>query len=193
MFDYCREDKTNKLEFDLKRARDAGEKGVPVSVIPGKENPNMPRILYSAETIPKLAEYMYDHKEDRDRFMETVNRYNSLCKDGRDVDFGKDSALLHEIKEPPFYAVGQMKDSHHYIGQSFKILVTVGGLMIGENQQVLNEAYEPIPGLFATGNSSGCRFGFQYTTSISGQSISVAQTLGREVGKYLAFINDNRV
>lgn len=96
--------------------------------------------------------------------------------------------LLHELAKAPFYAVGQLKDSHHPIGQSFKLLVTVSGLLIDENQQVLDDDYEPIEGLFATGNSSGCRFGFQYTTSVPGQSISMAQTLGREVGYYLAKI-----
>lgn len=37
-----------------------------------------------------------------------------------------------------------------------------------------------------TGNCSGGRFGTAYTTSLPGQSISIAQTLGRELGRYLA-------
>lgn len=64
-----------------------------------------------------------------------------------------------------------------------KLLVTAGGLLINEHQQVLSEDFEPIPGLYATGNTSGCRFGAQYTTSLPGQSISIAQTLGRHLGK----------
>ena len=58
--------------------------------------------------------------------------------------------------------------------------------MTDEGQRVLGEDFEPIPGLFATGNCSGGRFGFQYTTSLPGQSISMAQTLGREAGKTMA-------
>lgn len=65
-------------------------------------------------------------------------------------------------------------------------LVTVSGLLIDENQQVLDHDFEPISGLYATGNCSGCRFGFQYTTSLPGQSISIAQTLGRILGSRLA-------
>ena len=53
-------------------------------------------------------------------------------------------------------------------------------------QQVLNRDFESIPGLYATGNCSGRRFGVQYTTSLPGQSIGIAQTLGRELGLYLA-------
>lgn len=43
-------------------------------------------------------------------------------------------------------------------------------LLTDEHQQVLDEEFEPIPGLFATGNCSGGRFGFQYTTSLPGLS-----------------------
>ena len=102
------------------------------------------------------------------------------------MDFGKDSRLLFPLTQGPFYACGQLKDSHHPGGQSLKLLVTVSGLLIDEHQQVLDEHFEPIDGLYATGNCSGCRFGFQYTTSMPGQSISMAQTLGREAGRMIA-------
>lgn len=189
VFDYCNPKRVEKLEYDLKRARTAGKKGVPISVIKGSEKPGMPRILYAADTLEQLAEYMYEEQDSRETFLKTVGRYNQLCKNGKDVDYGKEKALLHGVLKAPFYAVGQLKDSHHPIGQSFKLLVTVSGLLIDENQQVLNEEYEPIPGLFATGNSSGCRFSLQYSTSVAGQSISMAHTLGREVGSYVASLN----
>lgn len=82
--------------------------------------------------------------------------------------------------------MGQLKDSHHPIGQSFKLLVTMSGLLIDENRQVLDDEYEPMEGLFATGNSSGCRFGFQYTSSLPGESIAMAQTMGMLAGRYVA-------
>ena len=93
---------------------------------------------------------------------------------------------MQPIEKAPFYASGTVKDSHRPGGQSLKILVTVSGLEIDENQQVLDRNFEPIPGLYATGNCSGRRFGVQYTTSLPGQSISIAQTLGRELGYDLA-------
>ena len=46
------------------------------------------------------------------------------------------------------------------------------GLMIDEHQQVLDVDFEPIEGLYATGNCSGGRFDSQYTTSLPGQSIT---------------------
>ena len=93
---------------------------------------------------------------------------------------------MNPVEKAPFYASGTIKDSHRPGGQSLKIIVTVSGLEINENQQVLNRDFEPISGLYATGNCIGRRFGVQYTTSMPGQIISIAQTLGREVGLYLA-------
>jgi predicted oxidoreductase len=62
----------------------------------------------------------------------------------------------------------------------------VGGLVTDKNQQVLNKAKDPIPGLFASGNCCGRRFGAQYSTTMAGASISMALTLGYEAGKYVA-------
>lgn len=191
VIDYCHEERMAKLDQQLEAARKAGAKGLPIGAVKGseRESSGLLRVLYAADTIEELAQYMYDDSASRETFLKTVERYNELCREGKDTDFGKEKPLLHEIKKAPFYAVGQLKDSHHPIGQSFKLLVTMSGLLIDENQQVLDDEYEPIPGLFATGNSSGCRFGSQYTTSLPGQSISIAQTLGREAGTYVASLS----
>ncbi len=181
IFDYCNEERVAQLKNYMERAKKAGKEGIPVN-----KNGNSHRVLYSAETIEELAEYVFADENSQKQFIQTVERYNQMCRDRKDIEFGKEPALLHEIKTPPFYAMGQLKDSHNPIGQSFKLLVTVSGLLIDEKQQVLDEEYEPIDGLYATGNTSGCRFGFQYTTSVPGQSISIAHTLGREVGRHVS-------
>ncbi len=129
---------------------------------------------------------MFGDDQSRERFLAAVKRYNELCGAECDADFGKEPHLLFPIYKPPFYACGQMKDSRKPGGQSLKLLVTVSGLMIDENQRVLGDAFEPVPGLYATGNCSGGRFGTAYTTSVPGQSISVAQTLGMALGRHLA-------
>ena len=140
----------------------------------------------AADTIEELAAAIYPEPDDQRNMAEAVRRYNEMCALGRDLDFGKEAFLLHPVKDGPFYASGQYKDSHRPFGQSMKILVTVGGLLTDENQNVLGQDFEPIPGLYATGNCCGGRFGLHYSTSIPGQSISMAQTLGREAGRYLA-------
>ena len=65
-------------------------------------------------------------------------------------------------------------------------IVSLGGFVTTNDQQVLNEDYQPIEGLYASGNTCGMRFGPEYITPIPGVSIGMCLTLGRELGKYLA-------
>lgn len=181
VFDYTDPNECAKLDQALERARLNRGKGVRVRDKAGAVRP-----LYCADTLEELAGLLFEGKEERRTFLQEVARYNQLCHAGRDTDFGKDPHLLHPVEQPPFYACGTRKDSHRPGGQSLKLLVTMSGLMIDEHQQVLGGDFEPIPGLYATGNCSGGRFGFQYTTSLPGQSISMAQTLGREAGYWIA-------
>ena len=62
------------------------------------------------------------------------------------------------------------------------IMATCGGLITDGNQNVLDENFEKIPGLYATGNCCGRRFGVQYSTPISGVCNGMAIILGREAG-----------
>lgn len=181
VFDYSDPREIKKLEDALQKARD--HKGERLDV---KDKAGAIRPVYCADTIEELAVLLFEEETDQQNFIVSVKRYNELCDAEKDTDFGKDPQLLHPILKAPFYACGNRKDSHHPGGQSLKLLVTVSGLLIDGNQQVLGMDFEPIEGLYATGNCSGCRFGSQYTTSLPGQSISIAQTLGRELGKYLA-------
>lgn len=181
VFDYTDQREVDKLEAALKKARKSEDTPAQLTDKAGATRP-----LFAANTLEELAAKLYKDEKEQKQFLKEVERYNELCREGKDVDFGKDSHLLFPIEKAPFYACGTIKDSHKPGGQSLKILVTVSGLLIDENQQVLDGDFEPIDGLYATGNCSGCRFGFQYTTSVPGQSISMAQTLGREVGRYLA-------
>lgn len=57
-------------------------------------------------------------------------------------------------------------------------MATISGLVIDEFGRILGNDFRPIPGLLAAGNASGCRYGWQYFTSIAGQRLSTAQTLG---------------
>jgi len=112
--------------------------------------------------------------------LDTVKRYNEYCKTGRDEEFGKEKQLLNSLDTSPYYA---QTSSGSGIGF---FLVTVGGLLTDEYQNVLDEKRDPIPGLYATGNCCGRRFGPQYSTPVSGVSIGIAITLGREVGELVA-------
>ena len=181
LLDYTDEEELKRFENALAEAKKHKNQ-----TVMDKDRAGESRPLYCADTIEELAALMFDGETEQNTFLREIKQYNELCYKGHDDVFGKDPKLMCPIEKPPFYASGTVKDSHKPRGQSLKILVTVSGLEINEDQQVLNRDFEPIPGLYATGNCSGRRFGVQYTTSMPGQSISIAQTLGREVGLHLA-------
>ena len=132
-------------------------------------------IAWKAETVEELAGAI---GADPATLSASVERYNELCDQGRDEDFGKDAHLMIRM-EAPYYAYCAEKE----IGTP---MVTTSGLLVNEDSQVLDQNCNPIKGLFAAGNNSGSRFGYQYTTSISGVSLGIAQTQGYMVGKHAA-------
>ncbi len=138
---------------------------------------------WAADTIEDLARYMGFEDEAAEQFVASVARYNELCDKGVDEDFGKDASLMHPIKKPPFYGYKEDKN----VGN---LVVTLSGLRIDHNQQVVDAAYQPIPGLFASGNNSGGRFAVQYMTPMGGLSVGMAQTLGHVLGEYVAGLKD---
>ena len=70
-------------------------------------------------------------------------------------------------------------------GTGAAVLVTLAGLFVDGNGQVLNQDFEPIPGLFAVGHASGGRFPLQYTSPMNGISIGMATVLGALTGEYI--------
>ena len=131
---------------------------------------------YCADTIEELAEYI---GVDPAVLRKTVDRYNELCAKGADEDFGKDPRFMNPVAEGPFFA----HVTRPVLGYA---LVTTGGFVTTNDQQVLDEYFDPIEGLYASGNTCGMRFGPAYVTPISGVSIGLCITLGRELGKHLA-------
>ncbi len=163
------------MQEGLEGARNAGpggfsELGRTMLVAKGKNT------VYAGNTLEELLDNAGIEGELRDNMLASIHRYNALCSSKRDEDFGKDPKLLYPLVKPPFY----MQLAEH--GTPGFMLVTVGGLITDEDQNVLDQEYGRIPGLFATGNCCGRRFGYHYSTPISGVSISIAITLGREAG-----------
>ncbi len=139
------------------------------------------RITYAANSLEELAGYLGYESRTIDAFVATVKHYNELCKKGYDEDFGKDPRALIPIDTPPFYGC---RDNSKEAQPG--AMCTLAGLVIDEKQRVLDANDDPIPGLYATGNSSGGRFALQYSTPIGGCSIGIATTLGKIVGEYIA-------
>lgn len=130
-------------------------------------------IYFKANTIEELAEKF---KLPTDTFLETVARYNQLCKDGNDTDFGKPKELLFPIEQAPFYASECIPS----------LLSVVGGLRNNTKMQVLDEQDQVIPGLYAIGTVSGDFFANAYTTHFPGHNLGRCITFGYLAGKYIA-------
>lgn len=128
------------------------------------------------DTLEGLASQLGLTGEAATNFVETINNYNAYCEAGADQEFGRDKAVLFPVKEPPFFAC----TFDPVLGET---MVTCGGIITDGEQNALDENFEPIPGLYVSGNDCGRRFGYEYITPIPGCSLGMAITLGRECGK----------
>jgi fumarate reductase flavoprotein subunit len=123
-------------------------------------------VALKADTIEELARKMEVPIE---TFKATVDRYNELARQGKDLDFGKRPDRMSPIDKPPFYA-GILEQS---------ILVVLGGLNTNPKLQPLDENWNVIPGLYLAGNTVGNRFAVDYPTMCPGLSHGMAWVTGR--------------
>ena len=93
---------------------------------------------YTGASIEELAEAA---GMDASVLAETVERYNAFCDAGVDGFFGKAPEHLVALKTPPFYLV---KIRYNQLG-------TVGGIVVNDKFQVLDENRKAIPGLYSAG------------------------------------------
>ncbi len=109
--------------------------------------------------------------------LETVRRYNELCRAGFDADFHKKSKYLQEIREAPFYGCSL----------SDRLFFTVlGGPRTNHRMQVCDSDDEPIPGLWCVGSMVGDMYANCYNFRIPGQNYGASLTLGYLTGRMAA-------
>lgn len=135
---------------------------------------------WGAESLEDLLSYLPMTDEAKVELAAEIERYNGYCEAGEDDDFGRDPKTLVPVNKPPYYAIMSV-DEKPMVGT-----VTLNGLVIDDKQRVLDKRYNPIVGLYATGNISDGRFAVQYSTQMQGLTLGFAMTHGRELGKALA-------
>lgn len=126
-----------------------------------------------ADTIEELAALM---EVPADRLAATIERYNEMCANGVDVDFGKLPCDLSTVETPPFYA-------SKIVGP---LLVMLGGADVDEHLRVLDTEGNVIEGLYAVGNCSGNYYSVDYPAIVGGMSHGRCLTTGFLLGKALA-------
>ena len=172
-----------RLEADMENVRAHGIEGAPIHGTTNMQDAGRPprgENILCAQTLPELGAALGYEGETLENFLASIDRYNQLCDLGRDLDFGKDPRQMHPVRTAPFFGVRTA------LPMPRGPMATLSGLVIDPAQRVLDESGDPIPGLYATGNNSGCRFAIQYSTPVAGVSIGMAMTLGKLLGDDLA-------
>lgn len=134
--------------------------------------------VYCADDLETLAGYLGLEGEAAANFVESVETYSKYAEAGKDEDYAKPADMMWPINEGPFYAEKNTRNANI-------VLVMLSGLFVDGNQQVLDQHFEPVEGLFATGNCSGGRFPLQYTAPMNGISIGFATVFGALLGEHL--------
>lgn len=124
---------------------------------------------------------------------DTITRFNVNAKAGKDPDFGRGESAydqfygdpkvkpnpnLAPLDAGPFYAIPVIPGD---IG-------TNGGLVTDAYARVVNEAGQPILGLYATGNVTASVMGHSYPGA--GATLGPAMTFGFIAGRHAARVND---
>ena len=109
-------------------------------------------------------------------FKNTLNEYNSFCRNGYDKQYLKSPKYLQEISTPPYYAIKGVP----------RLYGTIGGIKVNEKMEVLNNKEGKIPGLFAAGIDTGGWESEIYDAFLLGHALGFAINSGRIAGENAA-------
>ena len=122
-------------------------------------------LTVSGEDYAALAEAM---GVDAETFTATMEAWNACVESKTDEEFGRTS-FANPLNTAPYYAIKVTAGIHH----------TMGGLKINTSTEVLNEADEAIPGLFAAGEVTG---GVHGANRLGGNAVADFIVFGRIAG-----------
>jgi 3-oxosteroid 1-dehydrogenase len=132
--------------------------------------------LKKASSLRELAEMC---GIDPDGLEETIDAFNLHAREGRDPEFHRgESAYNRALGDPnrklPNPCVGPIDEGPFYACEVLPgDIGTCGGLVTDEFARVLDTKDQPIPGLYATGNSTATVMGRKYL----GPGASIANTM----------------
>ena len=128
---------------------------------------DMPEGFYCGDTVAELSEAL---GVDESKLAQTIKDYNAMVAAGSDDDFGKKAPFLHEISEEgPFYAVELLCSA----------FCTMGGIRVNRENEVLDENFEGIPGLYCAGVDCSGLQGSTYCILLAGGAQGHAVYSGR--------------
>ena len=114
--------------------------------------------LKQADTLEDLADQLGFEGEFKESFLKSVERYNELCDQGVDRDFGKMKKDMTPVREAPFYGIA--------VGNW--LLATINGVRVNTNLEAINSEGDAIGGLYVIGNDMGGFFSNSYPQMFGG-------------------------
>ncbi|KAF1301860.1 flavocytochrome c [Enterococcus sp. JM9B] len=124
------------------------------------------KLLVKADTLEEAAEFF---DIDVNNLKDTVKKVNEYAKSGDDKDFHHRGGLV-SLADGPYYVEKAVPSIHH----------TMGGVVINEKTEVLDEDGKAIPGLYAAGELTGV---IQGSNRLGGNAITDIITFGRIAGQ----------
>lgn len=131
-----------------------------------------PDCAWVADTVEELADKIGIPTK---QLVKTVERYNKMCKENYDDDFGKKRRYL-EALEGKFYAYRLVCSAYG----------SLGGIKIDHHFRALNNDCEPIVGLYAAGSDVCDIYNGTYYYYLPGNTMGFAVNSGRMAGEYAA-------
>ena len=127
-----------------------------------------------AQTVEELAAWIGCAPE---ALKEELELYNGYCEHGYDADFNKPRKYLRPCAEGPFYGI-----RHRAIAVD-----TCGPIRVTEKMEVIDQNWDPIPGLYAAGSTTAGWQSNDYCGAyIFGGAMSYAINSGRIAGRSAA-------
>jgi fumarate reductase flavoprotein subunit len=105
-----------------------------------------------------------------------IEGYNSYCDHGYDALFAKERRFLLPLRQPPYYAIRCITS----------LSGTMGGIKINERMEVLDTRGNPIPGLYAAGDTASGLEAQTYCGELCGSGLGFAMNSGRIAGENAA-------
>jgi len=120
---------------------------------------------FKADTLDELADLLGFKGADKETFLATCERYNTLYDNQNDEDFGKPAYRLSALRTAPFYGF--------WLGAC--LLTTEQGILCDEKARVIDEAGDIIENLYVCGDNAGGFFVDNYPCLMAG--IAMGRTM----------------
>lgn len=132
-----------------------------------------PGSLAIADSIEELADKLGINKEN---LLDTVEEYNDICEEKYDDVFGKNRKYLHAVHGKKYYAIKMVCGAYG----------SLGGIVVNNHFEVLDEEEKPIKGLYAAGTDTCDLYAGTYLYYLPGNTMGYAINSGRIAGENAA-------